>query len=254
MLDKDLRRFLRRCKPVDKYFECENFMFEIDPQVDAVMFADKDTEYFGPNAFTFDKAAKTMQWYFDADRNDKSILKHVPFFKRAMNSKKPYFNSNYGHYFFTKGLLGACISELAENIHTRGATFMINTNQIIFSDDTDKLCTNSVSFRIRDNKLNMTVHMRSNHLLNMMPIDIFTFSIAYSIVFNELVLNRYTNLSVGTYTHFADSMHIDSWQMPFLQQLVSIGKVSVKTNFNFKSSNWNDKLQTMLNTSHYEVL
>lgn len=184
----------------DGMYEAENFSFDINPQKHFAMF--EGTVWFETHI-----AAAQYLWYLGADRDDDSIEEYMPSYRKTKNLQSPFHSSNYGYYFYTLHLLDQCIIELKRNKESRRACIMINNNQVAFSENfTDKLCTNSISFRIRDMALNMTVHMRSNDFLDMMPYDVFQFCMVYGIVYSKL-LTEYPELKVGVYHHCADSMH-----------------------------------------------
>ena len=63
-------------------------------------------------------------------------------------------------------------------------------------------CTVGLHFLVRNSRLNLTVHMRSNDAYLGLPHDLFCFT-----MLQELVALR-TNLDIGAYTHCATSMHI----------------------------------------------
>lgn len=63
-------------------------------------------------------------------------------------------------------------------------------------------CTIGLHFYVRDNKLNLTTYMRSNDAYLGLPHDLFCFT-----MLQEMISNR-TGIDLGTYTHFATSMHI----------------------------------------------
>lgn len=63
-------------------------------------------------------------------------------------------------------------------------------------------CTIGLHFFVRDNKLNLTVYMRSNDAYYGLPHDLFCFT-----MLQELVSVK-VNIPLGIYTHNATSMHI----------------------------------------------
>jgi thymidylate synthase len=62
-------------------------------------------------------------------------------------------------------------------------------------------CTIGLHFYVRDEKLNLVVYMRSNDAYLGLPHDLFCFT-----MLQELIALK-TNLALGTYTHYATSMH-----------------------------------------------
>ena len=63
-------------------------------------------------------------------------------------------------------------------------------------------CTVGLHFIVRNDRLNLTVHMRSNDAYFGLPHDLFCFT-----MLQELISCR-TKIPLGTYTHYATSMHI----------------------------------------------
>lgn len=66
----------------------------------------------------------------------------------------------------------------------------------------DELCTLTLQFMIRDNKLNLLVNMRSNDIIWGYTYDVFNFTLLQELMANEL------NIPIGKYYHNAASMHI----------------------------------------------
>lgn len=62
-------------------------------------------------------------------------------------------------------------------------------------------CTIGLHFYVRNEKLNLVVYMRSNDAYLGLPHDLFCFT-----MLQELIALK-TNLALGTYTHYATSMH-----------------------------------------------
>ena len=63
-------------------------------------------------------------------------------------------------------------------------------------------CTIGLHFYVRNEKLNLVVYMRSNDAYLGLPHDLFCFT-----MLQELIALK-TNLALGTYTHYATSMHV----------------------------------------------
>lgn len=66
----------------------------------------------------------------------------------------------------------------------------------------DVPCTMDLQYFIRDNKLHATTHMRSNDLWTGFPYDVFFFTCL------QIMLAFRINVDIGTYTHFAGSLHL----------------------------------------------
>lgn len=186
----------------DKY-DVENFSFDVKPLL---------YEYIDWPSDLMHKANGLAYWYMKGDRDDLSIIYYMPEYEYAMNKTNPFFNSNYGYYMFVQNYVEKCVRLLSLDEHSRRACFMINNNDVAFSDANDKLCTNAIAFRIINRQLNMTVQMRSNHFIDNMPYDMYTFHILYAVVY-RLLLDRYKDLQIGNYHHTAISMHINKSQL-----------------------------------------
>ena len=85
----------------------------------------------------------------------------------------------------------------------------------LFEKSKDVPCTIAMSFRIRNGKLNMTTHMRSNDLVWGFPYDIIQFCLLQMTIANEL------GIESGTYTHHADSLHIYERHAAMMQKCIS---------------------------------
>lgn len=84
----------------------------------------------------------------------------------------------------------------------------------LFEKSKDVPCTIAMSFRIRNGKLNMTTHMRSNDLVWGFPYDVIQFCLLQMTIANELGINS------GTYTHHADSLHIYERHAKMMQKCI----------------------------------
>lgn len=84
-----------------------------------------------------------------------------------------------------------------------------NTRQaIIHIKDADKAptkdtpCTVYLQFLLRDGKLNLSVHMRSNDVWMGVPYDMFSFC------FLQMLMAMSLEVGIGEYTHYAGSLHL----------------------------------------------
>ena len=86
--------------------------------------------------------------------------------------------------------------------------FCINNNEAMSDRSIDKLCTNTIQFFIRKNKLIMIVQMRASNMITLLPYDSFMFCYWYFYVFNKLY-NEYgmTNLENDYIYITASSIH-----------------------------------------------
>jgi thymidylate synthase len=146
-------------------------------------------------------------WYMTGIQNANVVAGHLPNWLKYTNDMHGTVESNYGYYW--KKFMPNVIETLCKDPHSRRAVFNIyNANRFdLYFRDTP--CTIAISFNIRDNKLNMHAHMRSNDIWYGLPIDVFCNSMLHQLTLNELHnTGKFDGLTIGTYIHQADSMHM----------------------------------------------
>ena len=112
-------------------------------------------------------------------------------------------NSAYGYRIFEK--FGFDQWEYVKNLikkdpNTRQAVIHIKDASNKPTKDTP--CTVYLQFFLRDNKLNLSVHMRSNDIWMGVPYDMFSFC------FMQVKMAMELGVKVGSYTHYAGSLHM----------------------------------------------
>lgn len=112
-------------------------------------------------------------------------------------------NSAYGHRIFTR--FGFDQWEYVKSLikkdpNTRQAVIHIKDADNKPTKDTP--CTVYLQFLLRDGKLNLSVHMRSNDLWMGVPYDMFSFC------FLQMKMAMELGVGIGTYTHYAGSLHL----------------------------------------------
>jgi thymidylate synthase len=186
--------------------ELEDYMFTINPMYPCMSFEARK--------FSLDYTKKEWLWKLSGDRFNKSILEHAKAWNGLADTDGGY-NSNYGQYFFghQQGFMWV-LGELMRDKDSRRAMIPLANYTHLRVDNPDHVCTQSISFRIRDNKLNMSVNMRSNDAIWGLTNDAVTFSYLYRHLY-AMLLPTYPDLKVGKYTHKADSLHIYErhWEM-----------------------------------------
>lgn len=143
-----------------------------------------------------------LLWYASGNRNLSEIKKYSAAWDR-MSDDGITVNSNYGY----------CIKKkfgfdqwkhvrklLKKDPSTRQAVIHIKTADKTPSKDVN--CTVCLQFFIRNDKLHLTVYMRSNDLWMGFPYDVFQFTAMQVLMSMEL------GVEIGTYTHIAGSLHL----------------------------------------------
>lgn len=150
---------------------------------------------------------REILWYLKGDRFDTSICEHAKIWRDIVN-KDGSINSNYGQYMFGKiNQFDNVIETLKVDPDSRRASIVILNSDHLFAETKDVPCTYAINFRLRDNRLNMSVHMRSQDLIFGMGNDAPAFSIIHEMMFNAL--KRYFPfIEYGEYFHVCDSGHV----------------------------------------------
>ena len=150
-------------------------------------------------------AEAEWQWYLSGDRNIAKLGElygKVPAIWKRMADKNGNVNSNYGWQWQREDQLESIIYQLKNNPETRQAAISIYDAKECKDYVNDTPCTYAVQFTILNNKLNMSVVMRSNDLWYGFCNDQYQFSSLQMLVANE------TGYDVGTYYHFAHNLHL----------------------------------------------
>jgi len=151
-------------------------------------------------------------WYF-LGRNDVEFIRKYAKFWDSIQNPDGTVNSAYGNLLFTmKNEHGFsqytwAYYSLAKDKDSRQAIMHFNLPQHQFVTNKDFVCTMYGIFQIRNNRLNLSISMRSNDIIWGLPTDIAFFATLQSQMLNHL-RSIYPDLEMGTYTHKVDSFHI----------------------------------------------
>jgi len=195
--------------------EIEDLQLTVDPRVPFMTFEDRkyDIGYF----------KKEMRWKLGANRYDDSIEQHA---KMWSNVKNPdgTFNSNYGQYWFGEqhGIWDVVTELLRDGDSRRAVIPMLNASHMA-PHVKDTVCTECVGFRIRNDKLNMSVHMRSSDVIFGLGTDIPTFAFLLRLVYGLVRFHTSRHLLPGTIMITAMSSHIYSRHYEMVKNLISRG-------------------------------
>ena len=155
--------------------------------------------------WSYEYAEAEWQWYLSGDRNIKKLGKiygKIPEIWKRMADKNGNVNSNYGWQWQRNDQLDKVINLLRHDKYTRQAAISIYDAKEFDSYSYDTPCTYAVQFTIVDNRLHMSVVMRSNDLWYGFCNDQYCFSKLQELVAKEI------NMDVGSYYHFAHNLHI----------------------------------------------
>jgi thymidylate synthase len=150
-------------------------------------------------------AEAEWQWYLSGDPNIiklGQIYGKIPPIWERMADSKGNVNSNYGYQWERNHQLDYVVAKLKDNPNTRHAAISIYDCKEFKKYRKDTPCTYAVQFTVLNNKLNMSVVMRSNDLWYGFCNDQYCFS-----MLQKLVSER-TGYEIGTYYHFAHNLHL----------------------------------------------
>ncbi len=194
--------------------ELEDYQLTVSPIYPFMTFKERsyDIEYF----------KKEMLWKLGADKFDESIKQHAKMWATVQNPDGS-FNSNYGQYWFGEQQgFWHVVKELSKDKDSRQAVIpMLNASHMT-PETVDKVCTFGLGFRIRDDRLNMSVQMRSSDQIFGLGTDIPTFSFLFRMVLGAL-RTTYPDLMVGNLTISAMSSHIYDRHFDMVGRILKAG-------------------------------
>ena len=194
-----------------KTLELEDYMFNLDTRNMFCNFKERklSTKYL----------VAELAWYLNGDPNDMRMEHYASMWGNIKNQDAPFFHSNYGEYIFRENQFDYCLQQLKADKDTRQACIIINRPNVMMSPTKDKICTYAINFRIRNDKLNMSVCMRSNDIIFGATIDVFQFLVIYDMMF-VCLQDSYENLKRGRYNHKADSFHVYERHFKMLESIL----------------------------------
>lgn len=145
-------------------------------------------------------AETEWNWYLYGDL-DPSPVATIAKIWNSVKDENGLVRSNYGYQWRRENQLQKVINLLKQDPTTRKASISLYDGKEIDSYVFDTICTYAINFYI-DDRLNMSVMMRSNDLVYGFCNDQYCFSKLQEMVSNEL------NLEVGVYNHFVNDLHI----------------------------------------------
>ena len=155
--------------------------------------------------WSLEYAEAEWQWYLSGDPN---IIKlgqlygKIPPIWERMADSDGNVNSNYGYQWMRNNQIDYVVAKLKDNPDTRHAAISIYDAKEYNKYAKDTPCTYAVQFTIINNKLCMSVYMRSNDIWYGFCNDQYQFSSLQKMIAYRL------NLEIGWYYHHAHNMHL----------------------------------------------
>lgn len=179
--------------------EIEDLQLTVSPLFPFMSFTDRN--------YNVDYFKKEMIWKLSANKYDESIKQHAKMWDSVQNPDGT-FNSNYGQYWFgDQNGFWFVTQELTRDPDSRRAVIPMLSKEHLTPETVDTVCTGLVGFRIRNGKLNMSIHMRSSDQVFGLGTDVPTFAFLYRLVYSVLQMH-YCGLGIGTMCITAMSSHI----------------------------------------------
>lgn len=166
-----------------------------------------------------------LEWYFSG-RNDLEFIKDYAKFWNNIANDDGTINSAYGYLLFKDKLKNGLsqynyvINLLINDIDTRQAIMHLNNKDHMYFGNKDFVCTMYTIFNIRNNKLNLTTHMRSNDVILGLPNDLPFYCLLLIQAYKHLS-RFYPNLQLGTYTHIVNSLHLYQNNFTLVDEMVN---------------------------------
>jgi len=155
--------------------------------------------------WSLEYAEAEWQWYLSGDPN---IIKlgqlygKIPPIWERMADSDGNVNSNYGYQWMRNNQIDYVVAKLRDNPDTRHAAISIYDAKEYDKYAKDTPCTYAVQFTIINNKLCMSVYMRSNDIWYGFCNDQYQFSSLQKMIADRL------SMDVGWYYHHAHNMHL----------------------------------------------
>lgn len=192
--------------------ELEDFSYVLPPYV--------RFQSFEPRRLNVSYIKHEMLWYLRGDKHDTSICDKAKMWGGLVNADGT-INSNYGQYVFgEQNQFDNVVKTLVADKDSRRASIVILNHGHLIADTKDVPCTYSMNFRIRENALNMSVHMRSQDAIYGMGNDAPAFSIIHEMMLRKLQA-YYPELRYGMYHHAVDSFHVYERHFVMLKAITS---------------------------------
>ncbi len=186
---------------------------------------------FEARSFNWKYFAGEMAWYLHRDTNIDYINKFSGFWKGITNPGTNEINSNYGALVINDDQIGWVVDSLLADKNSRQAIMFFNQPKFQFKGNKDFVCTMYANFFIRSNRLHMKVQMRSNDVFYGLTFDAPFFSFLMQSVYLILKKNeKYSDLTLGTYHHFADNIHYYERHFELADKIKNIDPITLQDN------------------------
>lgn len=205
----------------EKFFEITNLTFELFDPLDRLVWIDA-------RRANYEFATRFFLWML-AGSDDFNYVRGVnPNAANYLDPKKlegaadAKFSTAYGPRIMAQ--IDAVYEELVRNHGSRRAVISILDDGDLAMLPTDTKeefpCIESMTFLIRDNRLDCQVNMRSNNMATTVVYDVFCFTMFQEYMWRRLRRTAYPILDLGTYKHHCTSAHILGREMELVGKIL----------------------------------
>ena len=193
--------------------ELQNFLVEFDANPECIITVPERN-------LDFKYLEAELEWYKSGDPSIEYISQYSTFWKTLVDDNNTV-NSNYGKLALVDKYNGLsqyewCVQKLSNDINTRQAVINYNQPQHKYETNKDFVCTLVQQFIVNNGKLDTIVFMRSNDLIYGFSYDAPWFNYLHKELANDI------NIKVGTYRHFATSMHVYERHFNIIENVASM--------------------------------
>jgi thymidylate synthase len=157
-----------------------------------------------------------FDWYLSGSLTIEKIGEKASMWKRIANDDGTV-NSNYGYFVFNQlvetrpgndiSQFRWCLGSLIKDQDSRQAVINFNQPSHKYDSNKDFVCTETMQFLIRDNRLISIVNMRSCDLIYGASFDIPWFSYVQQVMLSQLQMYM-PSLQMGSLYHNSASLHV----------------------------------------------
>ena len=165
-----------------------------------------------------------LLWYF-MGRKDVEFIKEYAKFWTSIQNEDGTVNSAYGNLIFTKknrfgySQYDWALKSLMKDRDSRQAVLHFNMPEHQYLTNKDFVCTMYAIFQLREDRLNLTVSMRSNDAILGLPTDVAFFATLQGQMLSHLK-QKYPEIQLGTYTHIANSLHLYDHHFKLVEEML----------------------------------
>jgi len=163
-------------------------------------------------------------WYLSATDRLDFVQYYIKDYDKYSDDKQTLYGAYGPRLYRNRGInqLSSVVELLKRKQTSRQAVIQLFNAEDLLEHHKDIPCTCSLQFLVRNGKVNMVAHMRSNDAYKGLPHDVFAFTMI------QELMARILELEVGSYVHCVGSLHLYEENRDQAQRFVDEGYQSTK--------------------------